>query len=288
MAVPEQQEASVATAATAVAGDRRQRTAAASAGTAAGSQSWTCDSCNSALQSVLQRDRPRRLMQAIRAGMQANKENGRSNDCGSDCRLCPDQGPEGGARAFLETPPATLVLCVNRMRGAEEMEEALVHELVHAFDYCASNRNLFSCKSLAHSEVRAAREAECHYLYSQSPPLLEGTWRDCIRNSAARSTAQLFPGNGGRCVDSVFTAAMADTVPLHTPPVRGRLAVMYESWQRQLSSQLGSAETTAAKGGGGDDSGKRSETQGASGMAGLPPPRPSQACDDHQATNDTP
>jgi Peptidase M76 family len=39
--------------------------------------------------------------------------------------------------------PATIVLCVNQMhRGKAEVEEVLVHELVHAYDFCAAKRDL--------------------------------------------------------------------------------------------------------------------------------------------------
>jgi hypothetical protein len=38
------------------------------------------------------------------------------------------------ARAYMEAPPMSVVLCANRLRDRDEMEEALVHELVHVYD----------------------------------------------------------------------------------------------------------------------------------------------------------
>jgi hypothetical protein len=43
-------------------------------------------------------------------------------------------GPEGRARAFFSAPPPTIVFCANRLHSAQEVEETLVHELVHAYD----------------------------------------------------------------------------------------------------------------------------------------------------------
>jgi hypothetical protein len=38
------------------------------------------------------------------------------------------------ARAYMEAPPMSVVLCANRLQDRREMEEALVHELVHVYD----------------------------------------------------------------------------------------------------------------------------------------------------------
>ena len=47
--------------------------------------------------------------------------------------------------------PATIVLCVNQMhRGKDEVEEVLVHELLHAYDFCAAKRDL-SRYAMAHN-----------------------------------------------------------------------------------------------------------------------------------------
>lgn len=38
------------------------------------------------------------------------------------------------ARAYMEAPPMSVILCANRLQDQAEMEEALVHELVHVVD----------------------------------------------------------------------------------------------------------------------------------------------------------
>ena len=48
--------------------------------------------------------------------------------CGSDTRA------EGGARAFVRGPePLSIVLCSNRLSSQREVDEVLVHELVHIY-----------------------------------------------------------------------------------------------------------------------------------------------------------
>jgi hypothetical protein len=76
--------------------------------------------------------------------------------CGSDTRA------EASARAYVRGPdPLGIVLCSNRLGSQREIEEVLVHELVHIYDVHVRQMDLRDCKQLAYSEVRAAREAEC-------------------------------------------------------------------------------------------------------------------------------
>lgn len=60
------------------------------------------------------------------------------------------EGPAGGARAYLEAPPPGIVLCANRLGSGKEVEEAAVHELVHAYDYLVAGLQLLECQSLAY------------------------------------------------------------------------------------------------------------------------------------------
>jgi len=51
------------------------------------------------------------------------------------CAICSEDGPEGAARAFVKGPnPIAIVLCANRLNTKEEVEEVLVHELMHVYD----------------------------------------------------------------------------------------------------------------------------------------------------------
>jgi Peptidase M76 family len=124
-----------------------------------------------------------------------------------ECRPCGTTGPEGGARAFVMGPsPLSIVLCSNRLglHSPEEMEQVLVHELIHVYDVIQLKLDLRSCVNLAYSEIRAARDAECH-----------DSWfpQSCIQKKAMTATLNLFPQQGGSCISQVYNEAMADRRP---------------------------------------------------------------------------
>lgn len=50
----------------------------------------------------------------------------------------------------MEAPPPRIVLCANRLGSRREVEEAAVHELVHAYDYLVAGLPLLECQSLAY------------------------------------------------------------------------------------------------------------------------------------------
>jgi hypothetical protein len=122
------------------------------------------------------------------------------------CRECSDTGPEGNARAFITGPsPISVVICTNRS-GVAEMEEILVHELIHVYDVRKLQLDLRSCENLAYSEVRAAKQAECY-----------GGWftsSQCVSQKAFTATQNLFPVQASRqCVQNVLQAALRDDRP---------------------------------------------------------------------------
>ncbi|CAM9425732.1 unnamed protein product [Ectocarpus sp. 8 AP-2014] len=182
-----------------------------------------CQTCQKHLAEVLRAERPRRLLEAIQQGLSGKaKGGGDSEEEGTEpvlepgglrlvCQTCPRQGPAAAARAYLEAPPPGIVLCANRLGSRREVEEAVVHELVHAYDYLVAGVELLDCQALAYSEVRAARAAECS---KTSRSLVCSYFRkNCVRSTAVRSTEGLFPGKGAGCVDAVFNAAYQDQRP---------------------------------------------------------------------------
>ena len=103
--------------------------------------------------------------------------------------------------------PLSIVLCSNRLHmldDTKEMEQVLVHELVHVYDVKRLRLDLRDCVNLAYSEVRAAREAECHASWMQPY---------CARQKALTATQNLFPSDAERCISKVFDKAFADTRP---------------------------------------------------------------------------
>ncbi len=126
------------------------------------------------------------------------------------CRQCGNSGPEGSARAFLRGPsPLTIILCTNRLSlsDSEEIEEVLTHELIHVFDVHHRKWDFSNCQTLARSEIRAAREAECGNVSF-------GFWKEsCVRDKAKEATRNMFRYKGIDCVNKVFNDAMRDNEP---------------------------------------------------------------------------
>jgi hypothetical protein len=126
--------------------------------------------------------------------------------CGSDTRA------EAGARAYVKGPePLSIVLCSNRLSSQREIDEVLLHELIHTYDIKERKLDLTKCNQLAYSEVRAAREAEC------SNSLTAFTGRMCSKDKATVATKNMFPDTARKCVCDVFEEAMNDHSPFGEP-----------------------------------------------------------------------
>lgn len=125
------------------------------------------------------------------------------------CQQCSSTGPEGGARAFVRGPhPLSVVLCSNRLQSSAEVQEVLVHELIHVYDMHVRGLDFHDCHQLAYSEVRAARDAECR------GSLNRFTMSYCVKERAGHATNNMFPHQEGRnCVGRVLESALADRSP---------------------------------------------------------------------------
>lgn len=161
------------------------------------------------------RPRPKALLDALRKnGIEtvtnaAETDDARASTLNIKCLDCAEEGIAMKARAYMEAPPMSVVLCANRLRDRDEMEEALVHELVHVYDLALERRDLTQCDELATSEIRAAREAECHY----TPQICSWFRKRCVKDTATRSTSTLFPKEGAECVSRMFEQAFNDLRP---------------------------------------------------------------------------
>jgi hypothetical protein len=157
------------------------------------------------------------------------------------CRRCETSGPEAGARAFLMGPqPLSIVLCHNRIDSDRaEVEEILTHELVHLYDVQTLQLDLSDCETVAYSEVRAAREAECDRSVrdvaaaaaaNSAASAASGSFRAvttqisetlqnrvykpyCVRNIALGATQNMFPREGKACLNKVWETAYGDHRP---------------------------------------------------------------------------
>ena len=104
--------------------------------------------------------------------------------------------------------PLSVVLCSNRLQSSAEVQEVLVHELIHVYDMHVRGLDFHDCHQLAYSEVRAARDAECRHALNRF------TMSYCVKERAGHATNNMFPHQEGRnCVGRVLESALADRSP---------------------------------------------------------------------------
>ncbi|KAJ0402348.1 hypothetical protein ATCC90586_006544 [Pythium insidiosum] len=187
--------------------------------------------CEEAVQDALRQPRPRHIVKIINehlARQQAPDPAGAALPAAAIdfvCIDCRDDGPEGRARAFFSAPPPTVVFCANRLHSPKEVEETMVHELIHAYDFTVRKMDITKADVLA--EIRSARESECYRkakLLAHAMPDVEFfqkslTWlhRRCVREHAVRSTSSMFPAEARDQVDKMFEQCYADHSPFPSP-----------------------------------------------------------------------
>uniref|UniRef100_M4C0K3 Mitochondrial inner membrane protease ATP23 n=1 Tax=Hyaloperonospora arabidopsidis (strain Emoy2) TaxID=559515 RepID=M4C0K3_HYAAE len=181
--------------------------------------------CEDAVHLALQQRRSRLIVGIINKFLAQQQTKDKSAAAAIDfvCLDCRDDGPEGSARAFFSAPPPTIVFCANRLHSSQEVEETMVHELIHAYDFTVRKMDITKANILACSEIRSARESECY----QKAKLLEKVlpnveffqkstrWLNerCVREHAIRSTSSMFPAEARKEVDKMFDQCYADHSP---------------------------------------------------------------------------
>lgn len=60
--------------------------------------------------------------------------------------------------------PSKVTICENNLMAKKMIEETMIHETLHSYDYCRSNVNQNNCVHLACSEIRATNlSGECKF-----------------------------------------------------------------------------------------------------------------------------
>ena len=128
-------------------------------------------------------------------------------------RQCIDDGVEGLARAMFSIPPS-ITLCSNRLYKQDDVEESLIHEMIHAYDYLVQKKDLADCEELACSEIRSNREGECRGNW-----IFERFRRRCTRLNAINATKSIFPERASECVLKMFEKCYKDESPMRDEDV---------------------------------------------------------------------
>ncbi len=116
-----------------------------------------------------------------------------------------------------------ITLCSNFRLPQAALEAAIVHELIHAFDYCrVKDLDYTNCAHHACTEVRAsALSGECtpRREWARGNRAFTNHFRDCVRQRAILSVS-MNPNcqNPNAAVDGVLDRCIADTEPFGTVP----------------------------------------------------------------------
>ncbi|KAI8070912.1 peptidase M76 [Gongronella butleri] len=163
---------------------------------------WTQDRCTSELGQVLTtHEKVKTLLGAI------NTLNGRVLRRGITCRPC--QGTVQAHRmGYYDGTYQRIVLCCDNIRSREDLEDTLIHELVHAFDAARSGKFTSICHLIACGEVRASAMGQCADVQPDHQR------RQCIWRDAVQSTQVHCGEQAARIVKQVFETCMQDTAPL--------------------------------------------------------------------------
>lgn len=122
-------------------------------------------------------------------------------------------------------PPDGVVICHNHLATQEEIEHAITHELIHAYDHCrAKNMDWTNCEHHACSEIRAAAlSGDCNFKMEvlRGNLGLRQQHQKCVKRRAELSV-RMNPYCGGMraaaAVDKVFAACFADSKPFDRIP----------------------------------------------------------------------
>eukprot|EP00249_Psilotum_nudum_P000595 c12658_g1_i1 orf=101-739(+) len=123
-------------------------------------------------------------------------------------------------------PNEGIIVCSNHLILQDEVDQVLIHELIHAYDHCrAANLEWSNCAHHACSEIRAANlSGDCHYKrellrgYSE----LRGHHQDCVRRRTMLSV-MANPHCSSQAIvkeaiDSVWQICYKDTEPFDRVP----------------------------------------------------------------------
>ncbi|XP_073053219.1 mitochondrial inner membrane protease ATP23 [Primulina eburnea] len=118
-----------------------------------------------------------------------------------------------------------IVVCSNQMQIQDEVNQVVIHELIHAYDDCrAENLDWTSCAHHACSEIRAGHlSGDCHYKREllRGHMKLRGHEQDCVRRRVMQSvTANPYCSETAAkdAMEAVWDVCYNDTKPFDRAP----------------------------------------------------------------------
>jgi hypothetical protein len=125
----------------------------------------------------------------------STKFNRKKKDMEISCTTCSDEGPEGAARAYVKGPnPLCIVLCANRLSSKEEVEEVLVHELMHVYDVRVREMDLRCATPISMFFIFQTYDsfAMISLFFFQTSPSIQRLYATCLFRSKSSTRSRVF------------------------------------------------------------------------------------------------
>ncbi|KAE8706686.1 MLP-like protein 34-like [Hibiscus syriacus] len=118
-----------------------------------------------------------------------------------------------------------IVVCSNHMKIQDDVNQVVIHELIHAYDECrAANLDWSNCAHHACSEIRAGHlSGDCHYKRELLRGFMKirGHEQDCVRRRVMKSvTSNPFCSETAAkdAMEAVWDICYNDTKPFDRAP----------------------------------------------------------------------
>ncbi|KAL0096903.1 peptidase M76 [Phycomyces blakesleeanus] len=125
---------------------------------------------------------------------------------GVTCRPCKATLQENRV-GYYDFQYKRVVLCCENIHTRADVEETLIHELVHAFDRARKGKFSSMCHLMACGEVRASALGQCADVTPESRK------KECILRDAIRSTREHCGDEAERIVRQVYNKCVKDVAP---------------------------------------------------------------------------
>ncbi|KAI4348239.1 hypothetical protein L6164_008986 [Bauhinia variegata] len=122
------------------------------------------------------------------------------------------------------TPGLGITFCSNVLRFQDEVNQVMIHELIHAFDECHAKVDWSNCAHHACSEIRANHlSGDCHFKREllRGHMKLRGHEQDCVRRRVMKSMAvnpDCSQAASKEAMEAVWDICYNDTKPFDRAP----------------------------------------------------------------------
>ncbi|WCJ21235.1 Mitochondrial inner membrane protease ATP23 [Euphorbia peplus] len=122
-------------------------------------------------------------------------------------------------------PGQGIIVCSNHLERQDEVNQVVIHELIHVYDHCrAPNMNWSDCAHHACSEIRAGNlSGDCHFKREllRGYMKLRGQRQECVRRRATHSVManpNCSKVAAKEAVEAVWDRCYNDTTPFDRAP----------------------------------------------------------------------